>query len=150
MIDEILMDAELKMDSAIEYAKEEFAAIRTGRAHPAMFSKLVVDYYGAATPLQQRLARVSRVLLYLCLGIVALTAAVGVARGLGAVEVFLWTEYDLNAGVVLPIFGVVNFVLAGLLIVGFGRVMSATYERFPKRPTLVSDIDVPLPEPASA
>lgn len=53
MIDEILMDAELKMDSAIEYAKEEFAAIRTGRAHPAMFSKLVVDYYGAATPLQQ-------------------------------------------------------------------------------------------------
>lgn len=53
MIDEILMDAELKMDSAIEYAKEEFAAIRTGRAHPAMFSKLVVDYYGAPTPLQQ-------------------------------------------------------------------------------------------------
>lgn len=53
MIDEILMDAELKMDSAIEYAKEEFAAIRTGRAHPAMFSKLTVDYYGAPTPLQQ-------------------------------------------------------------------------------------------------
>ena len=53
MIDEILMDAEMKMDSAIEYAKEEFAAIRTGRAHPAMFSKLVVDYYGAPTPLQQ-------------------------------------------------------------------------------------------------
>jgi len=53
VIDEILMDAEMKMDSAIEYAKEEFAAIRTGRAHPAMFSKLVVDYYGAPTPLQQ-------------------------------------------------------------------------------------------------
>ncbi|HLT61159.1 MAG TPA: ribosome recycling factor [Microlunatus sp.] len=52
-MDEILMDAEMKMDSAIEYAKEEFAAIRTGRAHPAMFSKLVVDYYGAPTPLQQ-------------------------------------------------------------------------------------------------
>lgn len=53
MIDEILMDAEMKMDSAIEHAKEEFAAIRTGRAHPAMFSKLTVEYYGASTPLQQ-------------------------------------------------------------------------------------------------
>ncbi|MFW6598281.1 ribosome recycling factor [Propionibacteriaceae bacterium Y2011] len=46
-------EAEIKMDDAVEYAKEEFAAIRTGRAHPAMFSKLTADYYGAQTPLQQ-------------------------------------------------------------------------------------------------
>ena len=39
--------------SAVEYAKEEFAAIRTGRAHPAMFAKLTADYYGSQTPLQQ-------------------------------------------------------------------------------------------------
>lgn len=53
MISDILTEAELKMDSAVEYAKEEFAAIRTGRAHPAMFAKLTADYYGAPTPLQQ-------------------------------------------------------------------------------------------------
>nr|WP_156612020.1 ribosome recycling factor [Auraticoccus cholistanensis] len=41
------------MDGAVEYAKEEFAAIRTGRAHPAMFNKISAEYYGAATPLQQ-------------------------------------------------------------------------------------------------
>ncbi|MDN5724576.1 MAG: ribosome recycling factor [Propionibacteriales bacterium] len=50
---DILDEAELKMDSAVEYAKEEFAAIRTGRAHPAMFAKLTAEYYGAQTPLQQ-------------------------------------------------------------------------------------------------
>jgi len=53
VIPDILMEAELKMDSAVEHAKEDFAAIRTGRAHPAMFAKLTADYYGAQTPLQQ-------------------------------------------------------------------------------------------------
>ncbi|MFI5491077.1 ribosome recycling factor [Actinoplanes sp. NPDC051859] len=53
MIDEILFEAEEKMESAVEHAKEEFAAIRTGRATPAMFSKIVVDYYGAPTPVTQ-------------------------------------------------------------------------------------------------
>ncbi|PKQ24539.1 MAG: ribosome recycling factor [Actinobacteria bacterium HGW-Actinobacteria-5] len=50
---EIIKDAEHKMTAAVDHAREEFAAIRTGRAHPAMFSKLMVDYYGAPTPLQQ-------------------------------------------------------------------------------------------------
>ena len=53
MISDILNDAEEKMELAIEFAKEEFAAIRTGRAHPAMFAKLTADYYGSQTPLQQ-------------------------------------------------------------------------------------------------
>lgn len=53
MIADIISEAEEKMGNAIEYAKEEFAAIRTGRAHPAMFSKLTADYYGAPTPIQQ-------------------------------------------------------------------------------------------------
>ena len=53
MIDDTLLEAEEKMDKAIEFAKEEFAAIRTGRANAAMFSKLHVDYYGSPTPLQQ-------------------------------------------------------------------------------------------------
>ena len=53
MIADIIRDAETKMANAVEYAKEEFAAIRTGRAHPAMFAKLTADYYGSQTPLQQ-------------------------------------------------------------------------------------------------
>jgi len=35
------------MNKAIDVAKEDFATIRTGRAHPSMFAKLMVDYYGA-------------------------------------------------------------------------------------------------------
>ena len=53
MIDEILLEAEEKMDKAIEVAKDDFATIRTGRANAAMFSKIFVDYYGSPTPLQQ-------------------------------------------------------------------------------------------------
>jgi ribosome recycling factor len=53
VIDETLLEAEEKMDKAIEVAKEDFATIRTGRANAAMFTKIVVDYYGAPTPLQQ-------------------------------------------------------------------------------------------------
>jgi len=53
VIDEILLEAEEKMDKAVEVAKEDFAAIRTGRANAAMFNKIVVDYYGSPTPLQQ-------------------------------------------------------------------------------------------------
>ncbi|MFA8313708.1 ribosome recycling factor, partial [Burkholderia pseudomallei] len=41
------------MGSAVDHAREEFAAIRTGRANPAMFNKLMVEYYGTPTPLQQ-------------------------------------------------------------------------------------------------
>ena len=53
MIDDTLLEAEEKMDKAVEVAKEDFSAIRTGRANAAMFSKITVDYYGAPTPLQQ-------------------------------------------------------------------------------------------------
>jgi ribosome recycling factor len=53
VIAQIIADAQHKMDGTVEHTREEFAAIRTGRAHPAMFNKLLVDYYGAPTPLQQ-------------------------------------------------------------------------------------------------
>ena len=53
MIDDTLLEAEEKMERAIEHAKEEFGGIRTGRANAAMFSKVFVDYYGSPTPLQQ-------------------------------------------------------------------------------------------------
>jgi ribosome recycling factor len=53
MIDDILKEAEGKMRKAIEVAKEEFSGIRTGRANPALLNRLMVDYYGTPTPLQQ-------------------------------------------------------------------------------------------------
>jgi ribosome recycling factor len=53
MIEDTLREAEVKMSRAIEVAKEEFSGIRTGRANPALVNRLVVDYYGAPTPLQQ-------------------------------------------------------------------------------------------------
>ncbi|WP_328996925.1 ribosome recycling factor [Kribbella sp. NBC_01245] len=52
-MDEALREAEQKMAKAVEVAKDEFAAIRTGRAHPAMFANITADYYGQQTPLQQ-------------------------------------------------------------------------------------------------
>lgn len=52
-IDQTIREAEQKMGKAVDFAKEEFAAIRTGRAHPAMFSKLEAEYYGTPTPIQQ-------------------------------------------------------------------------------------------------
>jgi ribosome recycling factor len=53
VIDETLLEAEEKMTKAIDVAKDDFAAIRTGRANPAMFAKIMVDYYGSPTSLQQ-------------------------------------------------------------------------------------------------
>ena len=53
MIDDILLEAEEKMDKALNVAREDFATIRTGRANPSMFHKIVVDYYGSPTPIQQ-------------------------------------------------------------------------------------------------
>ncbi len=53
VIDEILLDAEEKMEKGVERAREEFANIRSGRANAGMFNGILVDYYGAPTPLQQ-------------------------------------------------------------------------------------------------
>ncbi len=53
MIDQAIREAESKMSKAVEVAKDDFATIRTGRAHPAMFARLTADYYGAPTPIQQ-------------------------------------------------------------------------------------------------
>jgi ribosome recycling factor len=53
VIDETLFEAEEKMEKAVVVAKEEFAVIRTGRAHPAMFAKITAEYYGTQTPVNQ-------------------------------------------------------------------------------------------------
>jgi ribosome recycling factor len=53
VIEETLLEAEEKMEKAVVVAKEDFAAIRTGRAHPAMFNKITAEYYGTQTPINQ-------------------------------------------------------------------------------------------------
>ncbi|MFC6088598.1 ribosome recycling factor [Saccharothrix sp. BKS2] len=53
MIDETLLDAEEKMEKAVSVAKEDLASVRTGRATPSMFARIVVEYYGSPTPLNQ-------------------------------------------------------------------------------------------------
>jgi ribosome recycling factor len=53
MIDDTLFEAEEKMEKAVTVARDDFGTIRTGRATPAMFAKIIVDYYGAPTPVQQ-------------------------------------------------------------------------------------------------
>ncbi len=53
MIADIQKDAQNKMQQTVDHVREDLATIRTGRAHPAMFSKIQADYYGAPTPLQQ-------------------------------------------------------------------------------------------------
>jgi ribosome recycling factor len=53
VINDILNEADGKMGKSVDATREEFAAIRAGRAHPSMFSKILVDYYGSPTPIQQ-------------------------------------------------------------------------------------------------
>jgi ribosome recycling factor len=53
VINETLNEADQKMNKAVGVTREEFAAIRAGRANPSMFAKLVAEYYGTLTPLQQ-------------------------------------------------------------------------------------------------
>ncbi|TFC52378.1 ribosome recycling factor [Cryobacterium sp. TMT1-21] len=53
MITDVLSDATARMHKAVEAAKDDFATVRTGRANPQMFAKILVNYYGTATPLEQ-------------------------------------------------------------------------------------------------
>ncbi|GGF32140.1 ribosome-recycling factor [Microbacterium sorbitolivorans] len=53
MIADVLSEANSRMERAVEAAKEDFATVRTGRANPQMFQRVLVDYYGTPTPLQQ-------------------------------------------------------------------------------------------------
>lgn len=53
MIDDLMTEAELKMESAVDHTRGQFSKIRTGRANPGLITDLTVEYYGAPTPLQQ-------------------------------------------------------------------------------------------------
>ncbi|MDY7528108.1 MULTISPECIES: ribosome recycling factor [Cryobacterium] len=53
MIADVLSDASVRMHKALEAAKDDFGTVRTGRANPQMFAKILVNYYGTQTPLEQ-------------------------------------------------------------------------------------------------
>jgi ribosome recycling factor len=53
LIDELLKDAGERMGKSVESAQHEFSTVRTGRASPQLLDRVVVDYYGAMTPLNQ-------------------------------------------------------------------------------------------------
>lgn len=53
MIAEVLQEAGDRMAKAVDVAKDDFNTVRTGRANPALFQRILVDYYGSPTPLGQ-------------------------------------------------------------------------------------------------
>ncbi len=53
MIAETIAEVADKMSKAVEVIKDDFQTVRTGRANPALFQKIMVDYYGTPTPLAQ-------------------------------------------------------------------------------------------------
>ena len=53
IIDELLEDARERMAKSVQSTSQEFSTVRTGRAMPSLLDRVVVDYYGAATPLKQ-------------------------------------------------------------------------------------------------
>lgn len=53
MVDDVLLEAEDKMEKAVEALKRELASIRTGRANPSLVERLPIEYYGVPTPLNQ-------------------------------------------------------------------------------------------------
>ncbi len=53
MIKDILSDTEERMKKTIEHLRKDLASLRAGRANPAMLEKIMVDYYGQPTPINQ-------------------------------------------------------------------------------------------------
>ena len=53
MIDDFLADAREHMDKSVDATRGKFSSVRTGRASPALLDRILVDYYGAQTPIRQ-------------------------------------------------------------------------------------------------
>jgi ribosome recycling factor len=53
VIADVLAEATARMAKAVEVAQDDFGTVRTGRANPALFQRILVDYYGSPTPLGQ-------------------------------------------------------------------------------------------------
>lgn len=53
MIDDILLESEERMAASVEHTREDLTTIRTGRANPTMFNRVIAEYYGVPTPITQ-------------------------------------------------------------------------------------------------
>jgi len=53
VLDDILQDAERRMKKTVEHVRDDFASVRTGRASASLLNRIVVEYYGSPTPLNQ-------------------------------------------------------------------------------------------------
>ncbi len=53
MLEEILEDAERRMKKTVEHVRDDFSAVRTGRASASLLNRVSVNYYGQMTPLNQ-------------------------------------------------------------------------------------------------
>jgi ribosome recycling factor len=53
VISDVLAEATDRMKKAVEVAKDDLSTVRTGRVNPALFQRILVDYYGSPTPLAQ-------------------------------------------------------------------------------------------------
>ena len=51
--DQLIQDAQKRMDASVEHTKTEFNTVRTGRASAALLDRVQIDYYGQQTPLKQ-------------------------------------------------------------------------------------------------
>ena len=52
-VDELIQDAQKRMDASVEHTRTEFNTVRTGRASAALLDRVQIDYYGQKTPLKQ-------------------------------------------------------------------------------------------------
>ena len=52
-IDDLIQDAQRRMDKSVEHGRTEFNTVRTGRASASLLDRIEVDYYGSRTPLKQ-------------------------------------------------------------------------------------------------
>jgi ribosome recycling factor len=52
-VDDLLQDAQKRMDTSVEHTRSEFNTVRTGRASAALLDRIQIDYYGTPTPLNQ-------------------------------------------------------------------------------------------------
>lgn len=53
MLEDVLSDAERRMKKTVEHVRDDFASVRTGKASASLLNRVMVDYYGQSTPLNQ-------------------------------------------------------------------------------------------------
>ena len=129
MIDETMLEAEEKMEKAVEVAKEHLAGIRTGRVNPGLFSKVTVDYYGAPTPITAFMAAATKIAAFGALLRVFYVAFDSMRWTwqpvIEVVALLTMVVGAVNAGGVLPAHWIASIVAALTTVAGFAGLLVA-------------------------